>query len=335
MRLAYDNADTFICAGRPAHYLDLQGEQADELDEPHRRLPCLAPHEGAAEIRAAGAGRRRAASSAGCRARTSIGVTMPCSAQAREACARPPSRRRRLLDRLTPAQIAHLEQRLAEENRKFATRVPARQRSSAPAARASAIARPAGGMGGEAVAGAGGARARLHRARAADRRAARPRPQAPAGRSARACMRAREAQAAAARALGAGLGARPRAGIRRRARATWRDEYYELLLDIDRIAQSRAAQHARSAHLRRYAEDFRQAPRGRNERPDSRCATSRNRRTPPTARCRATPAARATRSSNTRRCSPTPRSASPSRATAASSCATRSSPRCSATRRKS
>src|SRR5213075_144356 len=112
------------------------------------------------------------------------------------------------------------------------------------------------------------------------------------------------------------------------ARAANQQEFYQMLLDLDRLGtpEQRALL---AAEVRRYAGEFRAlaARRGSSRASRRRSGTS----SPPSRSCgRATPARRATPSSSTSRCSPTPRSASPSRATSASFSAIPSSPRCSA-----
>ena len=76
LRFAYDNADTYL-RWQAGTYFDLQGEQADELDDRidaflawHRQARCRSTRGSAQE--ASRALRRRAVAS-----RTSIGVTMP------------------------------------------------------------------------------------------------------------------------------------------------------------------------------------------------------------------------------------------------------------------
>jgi hypothetical protein len=117
-RIAYDNTDVFL-RWQANYYFDLQGEQSEELD---RNLAAfLAWHRAKALPRYARLGEDAAA-------RILRGVKREdldwgydaVRAQIREALGAAASEAAGLLDRLSPEQISHLEQRLAEENRKFA-----------------------------------------------------------------------------------------------------------------------------------------------------------------------------------------------------------------------
>jgi hypothetical protein len=118
MEFAYNNADTWVRwqAGR---YLDLQDAQEEEFD---RRLAAfLAWHRAQALPQYA-----RFADEAG--ARLARGATQAdlvwgydaIRQQSREGLRRAGMEAGDFLDRLTPAQIEHLERRFAEDNRKFA-----------------------------------------------------------------------------------------------------------------------------------------------------------------------------------------------------------------------
>jgi hypothetical protein len=117
---AYNNADTWLRwqAGR---YLDLEGAQADEFNV--RLAAFLAWHRAQALPRYA-----RLAAEAG--ARLERGATREdlvwgydaMREQARDALHRAGAGLGSFLDRLAPAQIARLERRFAEDNRKFAER---------------------------------------------------------------------------------------------------------------------------------------------------------------------------------------------------------------------
>ena len=117
-RIAYDNADVFL-RWQANSYFDFHGEQSDELD---RRLAAfLAWHRAQALPRYA-----RIAEDAS--ARMLRGINRgdlewgydAVQAQIREALGAAAGEIAGLLDGLSPDQIAHLEQRLADENRKFA-----------------------------------------------------------------------------------------------------------------------------------------------------------------------------------------------------------------------
>ncbi len=119
VRLAYENADTYL-RWRANAYVDVQGEAADELDDRidafldwHRAkaLPQYARF-------SAEAGRRleRGGVSAG----DLVWGYDSLMAQAREGLRAAALQVAPMLDRLSAEQIAQLERRLAEDNRKFA-----------------------------------------------------------------------------------------------------------------------------------------------------------------------------------------------------------------------
>jgi len=118
MRLAYDNADTFM-RWRATSYLDLHGEAMEELDERiaafhawHRAeaLPQYAKlaHEAARRVEG------RASPE------DIVWGYDSLMAQARESLREAAERIAPLLDKLTPEQVRHVEDRFAEDNRKFA-----------------------------------------------------------------------------------------------------------------------------------------------------------------------------------------------------------------------
>jgi hypothetical protein len=118
MRLAYDNADAFV-RWRAGNYLDLQGEQAQDLEQRIQafhhwhRSDALPQYE---KLALEAARRLDAGLSPGdlvwgydsLKAQASIGL--------REAATRIAP----LLDRLDPSQLAHIERGFAEDNRRFA-----------------------------------------------------------------------------------------------------------------------------------------------------------------------------------------------------------------------
>ena len=117
-RTAYNNADVFL-SWQANHYFDLEGEQVEELD---RRLDIYhAWHRKQALPQYARIGQEAAV-------RIQRGLKQEdlewgydaVQAQIREALGQAAGEAAGLLDRLSPAQISHLEQRLAEANRKFA-----------------------------------------------------------------------------------------------------------------------------------------------------------------------------------------------------------------------
>jgi hypothetical protein len=117
-RTAYNNADVFL-AWQANHYLDLEGEQVEELD---RRLDAYhAWHRKHALPQYAKLGREAAAHLQRGLKREDLEWSYDAVlAQIREALGQAAVDAAGLLDQLSPAQIGHLEQRLAEDNRKFA-----------------------------------------------------------------------------------------------------------------------------------------------------------------------------------------------------------------------
>jgi hypothetical protein len=117
VRLVYDNAETYL-HWRAATYLDLEGAMAEELDE--RIAAFMAWHRAQALPKYAQlteeATRRfeRRLQSADL-----VWGYDAIIAQARESLRAAAVQGAPLLDQLTPQQIAHLERRLAEDNRRF------------------------------------------------------------------------------------------------------------------------------------------------------------------------------------------------------------------------
>jgi len=116
-RLAYDNADVFL-RWQANSYFDFEGEQSDDLDK--ALVNFLAWHR-AKEL----PGYAKLAEEAAARSRRGIkredlewGYDA-VQVEVRQALGAAAGNVAGLLDRLSPAQIAHLERRLAEENRKF------------------------------------------------------------------------------------------------------------------------------------------------------------------------------------------------------------------------
>lgn len=118
VRIVYDNADTYL-HWRAAHYLDLEGEMADELDE--RIAAFMAWHRAQALPKYAQLlddGARRFEKHL-----TPADLVWGYDSimtQARESLRAAAVQGAPLLDRLSPQQIANFERRLAEDNRRFA-----------------------------------------------------------------------------------------------------------------------------------------------------------------------------------------------------------------------
>jgi hypothetical protein len=118
VRLAYDNADTFI-RWRVLQFLDVHGEQADELDERiarfmrWHRTQALPKYARDAEDAARRLER-------GLSREDLVWGYDAFIGHGREAMRAAVDQAAPLLDRLTAEQVRHIEQRLTEENRKFA-----------------------------------------------------------------------------------------------------------------------------------------------------------------------------------------------------------------------
>ncbi|HXM81738.1 MAG TPA: DUF6279 family lipoprotein [Burkholderiales bacterium] len=118
VRLAYDHADTWL-RWRAGNYLDVHGEAADELDEridafhDWHRAKALPKYANIAEeaARRLGDGLSR---------EDIVWGYDSAMAQARESLRAAAERIAPMLDRLSPEQVKHLEKRFAEDNRKFA-----------------------------------------------------------------------------------------------------------------------------------------------------------------------------------------------------------------------
>lgn len=118
VRLVYDNIDTFI-RWRLLQFLDVHGEQADELDERIARF--LRWHRATALPKYARDVDEAARRLSDGLSRDDLVWGYDVSlAHARESLRFAAEQVAPLLDRLTPEQIRHMEQRIAEENRKFA-----------------------------------------------------------------------------------------------------------------------------------------------------------------------------------------------------------------------
>jgi hypothetical protein len=117
-RIAYNNADVFL-RWQANYYFDFQGGQTDELD---RSLAAfVAWHRAKALPQYAQLGDEAAARMLRGVRREDLDWSYDAvRAQVREALGAAAGEAAGLLDRLSAEQISHLEQRLAEENRKFA-----------------------------------------------------------------------------------------------------------------------------------------------------------------------------------------------------------------------
>jgi Family of unknown function (DUF6279) len=116
-RIAYNNADV-VLRWQANYYLDFQGEQSEELD---RRLAALlAWHRTRALPKYVPLGEEAAARMLRGMRREDLEWSYDAvRAQVQEALVSAATEAAGILDRVAPEQISHLEQRLAEENRKF------------------------------------------------------------------------------------------------------------------------------------------------------------------------------------------------------------------------
>ncbi len=118
MRIAYENADTFL-HWRALSYVPLSGKAADELDD--RIDSFLAWHRAKAlpqYARLSAEAARRV--KAGLSPADLVWGYDSLNAQAKESLREAAVQLAPMLDRLTPEHISHLEKRFADDNRKFA-----------------------------------------------------------------------------------------------------------------------------------------------------------------------------------------------------------------------
>jgi hypothetical protein len=257
VRMVYDNIDTFI-RWRALQFLDVHGEQADELDERIARF--LRWHRTNALPKYA----RDADEAAG---RLSDGLSPEdlvwgydaTVAHARESLRVAAEQLAPLLDRLDEAQIRHMEQRIAEENRKFARenlRGGERERRERRAQRiVTRLEEWVGNLSKAQV-----ERVKLFSARAPLIEEMRDRDNRRLQGEVIAIIRAKEARKRLPDRIAYWERGRDPAFVA--ARAANQQEFQQMLLDLDRMGtQEQRAQLV--AELRRYAEEFRALARRR------------------------------------------------------------------------
>ncbi len=250
VRLAYENADVYV-RWKADGYLDVHGEDADWLDDRIREfhgwhrvneLPKYA--------RLAQEASRRFAD--GLSREDVVWGYDAARAQARESLRKAAELVSPLLDRLNAGQVAHLESRIAEENRKFQRDNLRGSESERRAKRAKTIENRLEDWVGRL------SRAQVERVRAFAERAPlldelRDRDRKRLQADVVAIIRARQArQRLAERVVHYERGREPAyaAGLEQ-----WREQAFDLLVDLD--ATLSPEQRARAAgNLRRYAEDF-------------------------------------------------------------------------------
>ena len=250
VRFAYENADAYL-RWKAGSYLDLQGDEADELDDRidefhawHRRH-ALPKYVGLAHEASQ---------------RFSDGLSRPdlvwgydsLRVQARESLRKAGDLVAPLLDRLTPEQVAQIERRFAEENRQFYRdnlRAPERDRRKKRAKQT--VERLEDWVGKL-------TQAQIQRVREyADRTPMvdelRDRDRKRVQKDVIAILRAREARAR----LGERLAHwdQGREAVYVASLDLWRDQYFAMLMDIDRSLTPEQRARAQG-HLRRYAEEF-------------------------------------------------------------------------------
>ena len=250
LRFAYENADTYV-RWKAESYVTLEGEDADELDDKidefhtwHRRneLPKYA-------------GLARDALK-----RFDAGLSRPdlvwgydsLRAQARESLRKGAEVVAPLLDRLTPAQVAQIERRFAEDNRQFFRENLRGSERERRAKRAKSVVQRLEDWVGT-LSQAQVERVREYAERAPLSDELRDRDRKRLQREVLAIVRAREAGKRLPERIANWERGREPAFVA--ALDAWREQYFNLLLDINRSLS--AEQRARvQRNLRRYAADF-------------------------------------------------------------------------------
>ena len=250
VRFAYENGDAYL-RWKAGSYLDLQGDEAEELDDRidefhawHRKnaLPKYSAltHEASRRF-ADGLSRQD----------LDWGYDS-LRVQSRESLRKGAELIAPLLDRLTPEQVAQIERRLADENRQFFRdnlRAPERDRRKK---RAKSIAdRLEDWVGKLTQAQVQRVREYAERAPLADE--LRDRDRKRLQKEVIAIVRAREARKRLPDRLANWERGREPAYVA--ALDAWREQYFALLMDIDRSLTPEQRARAQ-AHMRRYAEDF-------------------------------------------------------------------------------
>jgi hypothetical protein len=250
VRFAYENADAWM-RWKATSYVELEGEAADELDERidefhawHRRneLPKYAKLAREAQQRF-GDGLSR---------QDVVWGYDAMRAQARESLRKGAELAAPLLDGLTPGQVAHIERRFAEENRLFHRDYLRGSEAERRMKRARLTANRLEDWVGK-LTQAQVDRVREYAERAPLAAELRDRERKRIQKDLLAIVRAREARAKLPERLAHFDRGRDPAYLAELD--AWREEYFALLVDLDRMLTPE--QRARVAgHLRRYAEDF-------------------------------------------------------------------------------
>ena len=250
LRFAYENADAYA-RWKVGGYLNLQGDDADELDDRidefhawHRKneLPKY--------VRLAQEASQRFAD--GLSRQDLIWGYDSLRAQARESLRKAAELAAPLLDRLSPEQLAQIERRIAEENRKFyrdnlrgAERERRRKRAKY------AVDRVEDWVG--TLSQAQAERVRNYAERAPLLEELRDRDRKRLQAEVMAILRAKQAKTRLATRVADWERGRDPAFVA--ALETWREQYFAMLVDLDRSLTPDQRVRA-MGHLRRYAEDF-------------------------------------------------------------------------------
>jgi hypothetical protein len=250
VRFAYENADAYL-RWKAGSYLDLDGDDAEELDDRidefhawHRKseLPKYVKLAGEAEQRFAD----------GLSRQDLLWGYDSLRAQARESLRKGAELVAPLLDRLTPEQIGQIERRIAEENRQYYRdylRGSERERRRKRARLV--VDRLEDWVGKLTQAQVERVREYAERAPMADE--LRDRDRRRLQKDIIAILRAREARARLAERVA--HWERGREPAYTAALDAWREQYFDMLIDIDRMLTSEQRTRALRS-MRRYAVDF-------------------------------------------------------------------------------
>jgi Family of unknown function (DUF6279) len=250
MRFAYDNADAYL-RWKAGSYLELQGEAADELDD--RIDEFHAWHRSKALPKYVTLAHEASHRFADGLSRQDLDWGYDSvRLQARESLRRGAELIAPLLDRLTPEQVAHIERRFADENRQFfRDHLRGEERDRRKKRAKYAVDRLEDWVG--KLTQAQVQRVREYAERAPLTPELRDRDRKRLQKDVLAIIRAREARTRLAdRVANWERGREPAYAA---ALEAWREQYFALLMDIDRTLTPE--QRARvQRNLRRYAADF-------------------------------------------------------------------------------
>lgn len=250
VRFAYDNADSYI-RWQAGKYLELEGEEADELDDridefhAWHRVNALPKY-----VTVANEASQRFADGLS-RADLVWGYDA-LRVQARESLHKAGELLAPLLDRLTPEQVAQIERRIAEENRLFYRenlRGTERERRARRAK--NAINRLEDWVGKLTPAQVQRVREYAERAPMSDE--LRDRDRKRLQRDVVAILRARQARARLPARLAAWEQGREPEYVK--ALDAWREQYFTMLMDVDRTLTPEQRKRA-LGNMQRYARDF-------------------------------------------------------------------------------